>query len=169
MSRTFPSVIQLIFAIMRAYITTWLKISEHNKAFSKRDTQAISVADLLWLIYIFVYNICTCARLSDPPREVSLILALRILMQRIYLILILLRPPNQTTKRTSKSFTQCLRSKRSKCTWIACWPSGSSRYSYMNIFIYHIRQLWLHNNMLNMYTYSFQGSWGAFWTFLVDP
>ena len=56
---------------MRAYITTWLKISEHNKAFSKRDTQAISVADLLWLIYIFVYNICTCARLSDPPREVS--------------------------------------------------------------------------------------------------
>ena len=34
------------------------------------DTQAISVADLLWLIYIFVYNLCTCVRLSDPPREV---------------------------------------------------------------------------------------------------
>ena len=41
--------------------------------FSKFDTQAISVADLLWLIYIFVYNICTCAGLSDPPREVSLL------------------------------------------------------------------------------------------------
>ena len=41
--------------------------------FSKFDTQAISVADLLWLIYIFVYNICTCFRLSDPPREVSLL------------------------------------------------------------------------------------------------
>ena len=39
--------------------------------FLKSETQAISVADLLWLIYIFVYNICTCARLSDPPREVS--------------------------------------------------------------------------------------------------
>ena len=52
-------------------------MSEHIKvAYLKSDTQAISVADLLWLIYIFVFNICTCARLSDPPREVSSIFIL---------------------------------------------------------------------------------------------
>ena len=32
------------------------------------------MADLLWLIYIFVYNLCTCVRLSDPPREVFCLL-----------------------------------------------------------------------------------------------
>ena len=61
----------------RSILHTYLKVCHFlgirkamRDALGIFDTQAISVADLLWLIYIFVYNLCTCVRLSDPPREV---------------------------------------------------------------------------------------------------